>query len=69
MYDIILDIYYTDCYINGTSHHGLWYPKGSACSLVGYSDSDFVGCNSDRKITSGTCHLFGSYLVSWHNKK
>lgn len=21
-------------YLNGTSNHGLWYPKGSACSLV-----------------------------------
>ena len=23
----------------------------------------------DRKTTSGTCHLLGSSLISWHNKK
>ncbi|XP_050918595.1 uncharacterized mitochondrial protein AtMg00810-like [Lathyrus oleraceus] len=56
-------------YLNGTFHHGIWYPKGSACSLVAFSDFDFVGCKADRKSTIGTCHLFGSCLVSWHNKK
>jgi len=37
--------------------------------LVGYSDSDFAGCKLDRKGTSFTCHLLGSSLISWHNKK
>jgi len=37
--------------------------------LVGYSDSDFAGCKLDRKGTSGTCHLLGSRLISWHSKK
>ena len=37
--------------------------------MVGYSDSDFVGCKLDRKSTSGTCHLLGSSLISWHSKK
>jgi len=36
---------------------------------VGYSDSDFAGCKLDRKSTSGTCHLLGSSLISWHIKK
>nr|KYP59526.1 Retrovirus-related Pol polyprotein from transposon TNT 1-94 [Cajanus cajan] len=35
----------------------------------GYSNSDYVGCRLDRKSTSGTCHLLGSALVSWHRKK
>ena len=56
-------------YLHGTSKYGLWYSKGSDCSLVGYSDSDFAGCKSDRKSTSGTCHLFSNSLVSWHSKK
>lgn len=56
-------------YLNGTFNHSLWYPKESAYSLVGYSNPNFVGCNSDRKSTSGTRHFFGSYLVSWHSKK
>lgn len=56
-------------YLNETSQHGLWFPKGSTCSLASFYDSDFAGCKSDRKITSDTCHLFGNYLLSWHNKK
>ncbi|XP_068464845.1 uncharacterized mitochondrial protein AtMg00810-like [Phaseolus vulgaris] len=34
-----------------------------------YSDSDFARCKWDRKSTSGTCHLLGSSLISWHSKK
>ncbi|XP_020978111.1 uncharacterized protein LOC110271503 [Arachis ipaensis] len=56
-------------YLLGTLNVGLWYPKGSTCDLIGYSDSDFAGCKLDRKSTSGTCHLLGNSLVSWHSKK
>ena len=56
-------------YLSGTTDMGLWYPKGSSCNLVGYSDSDFAGCKVDRKSTSGTCHLLGNSLVSWASKK
>nr|GEV48220.1 retrovirus-related Pol polyprotein from transposon TNT 1-94 [Tanacetum cinerariifolium] len=31
--------------------------------LKGYSDSDFVGCNIDRKITSCSCQILGGKLV------
>ena len=48
---------------------GLWYPKGASCSLIEYSDFDFAGCKLDRKSTSGTCHLLGNSLISWHSKK
>ncbi|XP_068486632.1 secreted RxLR effector protein 161-like [Phaseolus vulgaris] len=56
-------------YLNGTISMGLWYPSHSHIHLVGYSDSDFAGCKLDRKSTSGTCHLLGSSLISWHSKK
>ena len=56
-------------YLKGTINVGLWYPKGASFNLVGYSDADFAGCKLDRKSTSGTCHLLGSSLVSWHSKK
>lgn len=56
-------------YLNETSQHGLWYPKGSTRSLVSFSGSDFVGCKSDRKNASGCYHLFMSCLVSWNSKK
>ena len=44
-------------YLKGTIEVGLWYPSEVTLNLVGYSDSDFVGCKVDRKSTSGTCHL------------
>jgi len=56
-------------YLKGTSIVGLWYPSHSPIHLIGYSDSDFVGCKLDRKSTSGTYHLLGSSLISWHSKK
>lgn len=56
-------------YLCGTSKYGLWFSKGSDYSLFGYSDSDFAGCKSDRKSTSGTYHFFSNSLVSWHSKK
>lgn len=56
-------------FLRSTSNHGLWFPKGSGCSLVGYSDYDFARCKSDRKSTSGTCNIFGNCLISWNSKK
>lgn len=56
-------------YLLGTKEMGLWYPKGSTCTLIGYSDSEFARCKLDRKSTSGTCHILGNSLVSWFSKK
>ena len=56
-------------YLEGTTNVGLWYPKGSVCNLVGYFDADYAGCKTDRKNTSGTCHILGNALVSWACKK
>jgi len=56
-------------YLKGTTSMGLWYPSHSPIHLIGYFDSDFAGCKLDRKSTSGTYHLLGSSLISWHSKK
>ncbi|GJR99928.1 hypothetical protein Tco_0316437 [Tanacetum coccineum] len=37
--------------------------------LKGYSDSDYVRCNMDRKSTLGACQLLGGKLVCWSAKK
>ncbi|GJY38567.1 hypothetical protein Tco_0424931 [Tanacetum coccineum] len=39
-------------YLKGTPSLGLWYPKCLGFDLKGYSDSDYAGCNMDRKSTS-----------------
>jgi len=56
-------------YLKGITNAGLRYPSHSPIHLISYSDSDFAGCKLDRKSTTGTCHLLGSSLISWHSKK
>ncbi|GJS19606.1 retrovirus-related pol polyprotein from transposon TNT 1-94 [Tanacetum coccineum] len=40
-------------YLKGTPNLGLWYPKGSCFDLKAYYNSDYAGCNLDKKSTSG----------------
>jgi hypothetical protein len=56
-------------YLKGAPRLGLWYPKYGAFDFVAYTDSDFGGCNLDRKSTTGGCQLLGGRLVSWQCKK
>ncbi|GKB04089.1 retrovirus-related pol polyprotein from transposon TNT 1-94 [Tanacetum coccineum] len=56
-------------YLKGTPSLSLWYPKCLGFDLKGYSDSDYAGCNMDRKSTSGACQLLGGKLVCWSAKK
>ncbi|GJX43405.1 retrovirus-related pol polyprotein from transposon TNT 1-94, partial [Tanacetum coccineum] len=37
----------------GTTHLGLWYPKGTGIETIVYADSDHAGDYVDRKSTSG----------------
>ncbi|KAJ9541282.1 hypothetical protein OSB04_027788 [Centaurea solstitialis] len=48
---------------------GLWYPLFSGFDLLAYIDSDYGGCQVDRKSTSGSCHFLGGKLASWSSKK
>nr|GEU37859.1 retrovirus-related Pol polyprotein from transposon TNT 1-94 [Tanacetum cinerariifolium] len=56
-------------YLKGTSTLGLYYPKCSGFDLKGYSDSDYAGCNMDRKSTSGACQILYGKLFCWSAKK
>ncbi|GJY01837.1 retrovirus-related pol polyprotein from transposon TNT 1-94 [Tanacetum coccineum] len=56
-------------YLKGTPTLGLYYPKCSGFDLKGYSDSDYAGCNIDRKSTSGACQILSGKLVCWSAKK
>jgi hypothetical protein len=48
-------------YLKHTPSVGLWYPKGATFDLIGYSDSDYVGCKIDRKSTSGGAICLGDH--------
>ncbi|GKC33168.1 retrovirus-related pol polyprotein from transposon TNT 1-94 [Tanacetum coccineum] len=56
-------------YIKGTTHLGLWYPKGTGVETVVYVESDHAGDYVDRKSTSGICTFVGCCLTSWFSKK
>jgi hypothetical protein len=56
-------------YLCGTVDYGLDYHRGDGVRLVGYTDSDWAGCVSDRKSTSGCCFGLGSAVVSWFSRK
>ncbi|GJZ11594.1 retrovirus-related pol polyprotein from transposon TNT 1-94 [Tanacetum coccineum] len=44
-------------YIKGTTHLGLWYPKGTGIEMVVYADSDHAGDYVYRKSTSAMSPL------------
>ncbi|GJR05069.1 hypothetical protein Tco_0528053 [Tanacetum coccineum] len=56
-------------YIRGTSHLGLWYPKGTRIETIVYADSDHAGDDVDHKSASGVCTFMGCCLTSWFAKK
>ncbi|GJW48065.1 hypothetical protein Tco_0079711 [Tanacetum coccineum] len=56
-------------YIKGTTHLGLWYPKGMGVETIVYANFDHVGDYVDRKSTSGVCTFMRCCLTSWFSKK
>ncbi|GJV12663.1 hypothetical protein Tco_1354204 [Tanacetum coccineum] len=53
----------------GTTHLGLWYPKGTGIETVVYADSDHVGDYVDQKINSSISTFVECCLTSWFSKK
>nr|GEZ69668.1 hypothetical protein [Tanacetum cinerariifolium] len=56
-------------YIRGTSHLGLWYPKGTGIETTVYVDFNHAGDYVDRKNTSGISTFMGCCLTYWFAKK
>ncbi|KAI3807773.1 hypothetical protein L1987_23707 [Smallanthus sonchifolius] len=56
-------------YLKGAPRLGLWYSKNKKFNLYAYTDSDYGGCNLDKKPTSGGCQFMGRRLISWQCKK
>ena len=59
------------CYLSGTQHLWLFYPKGGnkVLDLHAFMDSNWVGCYATRVSTSGFCFLFEASCISWLTKK
>ena len=56
-------------YVKGIVSFGIFYKKGGSEDLIGYTDSDYVGDQDDRKSTSGYVFLMSSGAISWSSKK
>jgi hypothetical protein len=56
-------------YLKGTLDCGINYDGDHDFTLSGYTDSDWAGSVSDRKITSGCCFSLGSTMISWKSRK
>ncbi|GJY30119.1 retrovirus-related pol polyprotein from transposon TNT 1-94 [Tanacetum coccineum] len=46
-------------YLKGNPNLGVWYPKGPGFDLKAYSDSQYAGCNLNRKSTSRGWQILG----------
>ena len=55
-------------YLRGSIGFGLKYEKVEI-NLEGYTDSDWAGCSSNRKSTTGCCFSLGSAMISWFSIK
>ena len=56
-------------YLKETIDYGLQYAGDYNFSLVGYTDSDWVGSVLDQKSTFGCCFSLGSAVIAWRNRK
>ena len=57
-------------YIRGIVDLVLFYEKGQVqADLVGYSDSDHVGDEDDRRSTTGIIFFLRSMAISWNSQK
>lgn len=56
-------------FLKGFPNLAMWYLKYYGFNLIGFSDSDNVGCRICRKSIIGSCQFLGERLVSCFSKK
>ena len=56
-------------YIQNTLNHGILYRANNDEGLIGYSDSDWGGDQSDRKSTTGVVFTLNRGLITWELTK
>ncbi|XP_019087375.1 PREDICTED: uncharacterized protein LOC109127260 [Camelina sativa] len=56
-------------YLKGTINMALHIRRDTNISLSAYCDSDWGGCKTTRRSTSGFCTLLGPNLISWSAKR
>ncbi|GJX94926.1 ribonuclease H-like domain-containing protein [Tanacetum coccineum] len=56
-------------YVRSTLDYGLQLFSSSTTNLVAYSDADWAGLPTTRRLTSGYCVFLGNNLLSWSSKR
>ena len=55
-------------FVQGTRTHGIFYKAKYDLELVGFTDSDWAGDNTDRNSTSGYLFMFVEGPIIWSSK-
>ncbi|XP_052210381.1 secreted RxLR effector protein 161-like [Diospyros lotus] len=56
-------------YLQRTKDYMLTYRRSDQLEIIGYSDSDFAGCQDSRSSTSGYIYLLAGGAISWRSAK
>ena len=56
-------------YLKGSPGKGLMLRKHDHLRIEGYTDADWAGSVTDKKLTSGYLTFVGGNLVTWRSKK
>ena len=56
-------------YLQRTKDHMLTYRRSDQLEIIGYSDSDYAGCQDSMKSTSGYIYLLAGGAISWRSAK
>ncbi|KAK9711767.1 hypothetical protein QE152_g25271 [Popillia japonica] len=56
-------------YLRGTTDTELTFYRNGNSEIYGYCDSNYAGCPTDRKSTTGFVFLLGNGAISWQSKK
>ncbi|XP_015167265.1 uncharacterized mitochondrial protein AtMg00810-like [Solanum tuberosum] len=56
-------------YLKGTVNYGVFYKRGAASELVGFTDSDYASDMEDSKSTSGYVFMMSGGVVAWSSRK
>ena len=56
-------------YLKRTKGYMLTYQKSDNLEIIGYSDSDFAGCQDSIRSTSGYIYMSVEGTISWKSAK
>ncbi|XXG55025.1 hypothetical protein AAC387_Pa03g2762 [Persea americana] len=56
-------------YLQRTKDHMLTYRRSDQLEIIGFSDSDYAGCQGSMKSTSGYIYLLAVGAISWRSAK